>query len=262
MALAERIPVGNHTTPDNCNPPGANTKVAIFGKGAIRRIAMQDPLPRPNDDLRLKNRLRPTKDFGEVWVNLVDNNRKWPRPNFDIVCRRLPSIKQFARVSLRNTNPEACHAMVLSAKVGAKSSLLALDLATLTAQLPRNGLFGLTALYHLSLSGNGVSFSHGLSGLACIFHRFAREHDLPQQQGRTDYADPNAPLCPKCAIFGGIGRAPLSAKIAFALPFWLAAWGAILEGLGVGLSRKRRLSLSWLVGGMAVGLIPFLLGIV
>jgi hypothetical protein len=54
----------------------------------------------------------------------------------------------------------------------------------------------------------------------------------------------------------------LGAKVALVFPLWFIAGGAILEGLGVGWSRKRRIDIGYLVGGSAVGLIPLFLGIV
>ena len=109
---------------------------------------------------------------------------------------------------------------------------------------------------------NAVGFPHCIGSFASVFNSFAREGDLPQQEAGPDNGDPDTPLCPKCAIFSSLSSAPLGAKIAFALPFWLVAWGAILEGVGVGLSRRRRFNLLWLLGGVAIGLIPLFLGIV
>lgn len=114
----------------------------------------------------------------------------------------------------------------------------------------------------LGIFCNSVRFAHGIGGFARVFHGFAREHDLPQQESRADAGDPETPLCPKCAIFGGVGRLPLGTKVAFAFPLWIAAWGAVLEGLGAGLSRRRRLHFGWLGCGIAIGLIPFFAGIV
>lgn len=77
-----------------------------------------------------------------------------------------------------------------------------------------------------------VRSDHRLSSIASVFDGFASQSDLPKQKARADYGDPEAPLCPKCTIFGSIGRLPLSAKVAFALAFWIFAGGAIWEGLG------------------------------
>jgi hypothetical protein len=106
-----------------------------------------------------------------------------------------------------------------------------------------------------------VSFAHRFGSQARILDGLSGKDDLPKQEPRPDSGNPKAALCPKCAIFPSISRAPLSAKVAFSFPLWVFAGGAIFEGLGVGLSRKRRVSLGWIVCGGAIGLIPLFLGI-
>ena len=109
---------------------------------------------------------------------------------------------------------------------------------------------------------NGIRIDHRLGGIAGVSDRPSRQYYLPKQERRADYGDPEAPLCPKCAIFGSVSRLPLGAKVALILSFWIIAWGAIIEGLGYGPSRRRGFKLNWFVGGETVGLIPFLTGLI
>jgi len=84
----------------------------------------------------------------------------------------------------------------------------------------------------------------------------------PQRYGETDRpeeGDPETPLCPKCAIFGGLSRAPLGAKIGFVVPFWVMAWLSFFKGLDM-FSDRRNGSL-FVVGSIAIAGIPLFIGI-
>lgn len=82
-----------------------------------------------------------------------------------------------------------------------------------------------------------------------------------EQAENAEGTDPKTPLCPKCAIFSSVSRAPLGAKLAFAAAFWIPAWFAILEGFGAGFVSRGGIKAKWLVGGVAIGLVPLFLGI-
>lgn len=86
--------------------------------------------------------------------------------------------------------------------------------------------------------------------------------ERPEQANDAAQSDPKTPLCPKCAILGGLSRAPLGAKVAFVSAFWIVAWGAIFVGLGIDPRWPRRIDFRWLVGGIAIGLMPLFIGIV
>lgn len=107
-----------------------------------------------------------------------------------------------------------------------------------------------------------VGFSCNIIGFLGTIQREASLNDGDEQSEYAYTGDPNSPLCPKCAVFPGLSRAPLGAKIALVSPFWLFAWFAIFEGLGVGIRIDGRFKLKWFVSGVAVGLVPFFAGFI
>ncbi|SKB59084.1 hypothetical protein SAMN06295920_10479 [Rhizorhabdus histidinilytica] len=109
----------------------------------------------------------------------------------------------------------------------------------------RNGIAASDCQGILSTSGRLLGSKHSLT----------RVMESGEQSNEAANGDPETPLCPKCAIFGGLSRAPLGAKIAFVVPIWLMAWLAIFDGF----NRRRLL---WIAGGIAIFGIPLLLGVI
>ena len=190
----------------------------------------------PKNGAGLRNQFS-LADFRVAWVYVRGQFGKWPRPNFYIISRGLSPIVDLADMLVLAANLEVSDAMIFGGDIRSELSIC-------------------------GISGNFIGLSHRFSRFAGIYDRLPGKNDLPKQQGGSDDPDPDAQLCPKCAILGSIGRAPLGAKIALSLPFRLVAWGAILEGLGLGISRRRSFNAFWLFSVIAVGLIPLLVGIV
>lgn len=108
---------------------------------------------------------------------------------------------------------------------------------------------------------NPICFPHRIGRMAGVLDSAARQDDLPEQESRTDNGDPKTPLCPKCAIFSSISRAPLGAKIAFSFPFWFIAWGFVIEGIDGQISGRRRARPFLLLVGILISGIPLFMGI-
>ncbi|WP_299423497.1 hypothetical protein [Sphingomonas bacterium] len=117
--------------------------------------------------------------------------------------------------------------------------------------LGKQHMRAIRALYGF-LSGKSAALS-GFSGPQ-------RQNDRGTQTHDADETNPEPTFCPQGAAFSGPRCLPLSAQIGFLAPLWLCAWLAIFNGLG--LIGKRRISGLWIAGGIAVGLIPLLLGII
>lgn len=107
-----------------------------------------------------------------------------------------------------------------------------------------------------------ATFSRNFVGVFRPIKGEARKNNGYEEADVSGGGSPDTPLCPKCALFPSLSRAPLGAKIAFVTAFWLPAWYAIFEGVGVGLTLRRSINFKWLVGGIAIGLMPLFIGIV
>ena len=83
------------------------------------------------------------------------------------------------------------------------------------------------------------------------------ERDNDKRSADRSSKAPNR--CPPGRISRCVRSLPLGAQFAFALPFWLVAWGAILEKLRVGLIRR---DLACLLGEIEIGLMQLFMGIV
>lgn len=106
--------------------------------------------------------------------------------------------------------------------------------------------------------GDLIALLHGYAGIARINHSLTGVIQGPEQADSSGDGNPETPLCPKCAILSGPRSYPLGTKIAFILPLWILAGHAVFKGLGWGSSPRR--NLKWLIGGIAIGLIPLLFG--
>ena len=235
-ALSKRISVSDNASPYYGQAANRYTSIAVWSEAAGRCVFVDKECAWPKNGAGLRNQFS-LADFSVARVCMRGHFGKWPRPNFYIIRRGLSAIVDLADMLVLAANLEVSDAMVFGGDIRSELSFC-------------------------SISGNLIGLSHRFGRFAGIFDRLPGKNDLPKQQGGSDDPDPDAPLCPKCAILGGVGRAPLSAKIAFSLPFWLVAWGAILEGLGLGISRRRSFNPFWLFSVIAVGLIPLLVGIV
>jgi hypothetical protein len=103
------------------------------------------------------------------------------------------------------------------------------------------------------LIGNLRSFGSGVNGAQ-------GQKNRDPEPNRAEQANPESSGCPQGPRFSGPRCLPLGAQIGLVLPLWALAWLAVFNGLG--LIGKRRRSIPYIAGGVAIGLIPLFCGIV
>ena len=104
-----------------------------------------------------------------------------------------------------------------------------------------------------------ANFTRDTQSLTTLSDCYEEEGSTYCRNGKAPDAEPESSSCPQGARFSGPRCLPLGAQIAFVVPAWCTAWFAILYGLG--LVGKRRPSRLWIVGGIAVALMPFVFGV-
>lgn len=97
-----------------------------------------------------------------------------------------------------------------------------------------------SGLSFANLAGDPIRLLHCNGRITSVLNSFTGEHDLPKQKANAYGASNYAVKRPIGGFFGGLGGAPLSAKIAFSFAFWILAGGVFHCANGdIGSGRKR-----------------------